>query len=461
MPENTSIAVSSDDDQPETVLACPDCDSTGIRSRVQNGYGAPTHDKDYYCRDCGHSFDEPVEREPYDQSGLPGLAGRLDRMDPDDVDDQLVTDGGQDMVTCCPHCQATQFFAVNGSHVGEPARHDDDYCCGRCGETFDDPDERARRSDTDTRRGLAGKLARMGEEKQPMTDGGEAVVYYATGQYDVYHECRDCRYLKQADSIREIAVSTLNGTRDPCGACVEMPDDVTTGEIVTDGGTPTAAESEYYEDGSFVTCPDCGGELQYQNRAAVLCLDCEANFGHYYSDNGRNQLLWAPGNEITASVYDPADDERDERVATDGGQSPGEPVDIGLFATWHHKAAENVQRWGLQDTETLLLAMQEEMGELTQAHLEATHEDGDHERIEAELADLGALLLQLHMRLVRDQRDEPVATDGGQPTDDALLSLASRLRSTADRIEQTIGDDVEYEGATDAEVRAALDGESA
>jgi NTP pyrophosphatase (non-canonical NTP hydrolase) len=66
---------------------------------------------------------------------------------------------------------------------------------------------------------------------------------------------------------------------------------------------------------------------------------------------------------------------------------------------WRRKAEENVEEWGLQDVETLLLAMQEEMGELAQAHLEAEHEDGDPTRIARELADLGALCVQLRWRL--------------------------------------------------------------
>jgi len=78
-------------------------------------------------------------------------------------------------------------------------------------------------------------------------------------------------------------------------------------------------------------------------------------------------------------------------------------VDIGLFAQWLGKADRNVEEWGLQDEETLLLAMQEELGELTQAHLEARAEDGDPDRVDEELDDLGALLLQLHM--VRDRAE--------------------------------------------------------
>ena len=64
-------------------------------------------------------------------------------------------------------------------------------------------------------------------------------------------------------------------------------------------------------------------------------------------------------------------------------------------ARWHGIAEANIEKWGLQDEETLLLAMQEELGELAQAHLEAKHEDGHELRIDEELDDLGALLIQL------------------------------------------------------------------
>lgn len=68
-----------------------------------------------------------------------------------------------------------------------------------------------------------------------MTDGGEDVVYYATGMYDVYHHRQDCRYLKLADEITEQRVSTLNGTREPCGVCVD-DNQADAGQLVTDGG---------------------------------------------------------------------------------------------------------------------------------------------------------------------------------------------------------------------------------
>ena len=69
---------------------------------------------------------------------------------------------------------------------------------------------------------------------------------------------------------------------------------------------------------------------------------------------------------------------------------------------WAAKAEENIEQWGLQDPETLLLAMQEEMGELAQAHLEARDEDGDPTRVAEELDDLGALCVQLERALEGD-----------------------------------------------------------
>ncbi|MBX0346600.1 hypothetical protein [Haloarcula pellucida] len=80
-----------------TVLACPDCDSTGIRSMVQNGYGVDAdHDHDYRCRHCGATFDEPVERPTKNTPGRSGyLAGRLEDLGPEDVGEP-VTDGGYD-----------------------------------------------------------------------------------------------------------------------------------------------------------------------------------------------------------------------------------------------------------------------------------------------------------------------------------------------------------------------------
>jgi NTP pyrophosphatase (non-canonical NTP hydrolase) len=80
--------------------------------------------------------------------------------------------------------------------------------------------------------------------------------------------------------------------------------------------------------------------------------------------------------------------------------SEANPISTQMeLAYWLEKAEENIEEWGLQDVETLLMAMQEELGEMTQAHLEAAHEDGDAARIATELDDLAALCIQLRWRL--------------------------------------------------------------
>jgi NTP pyrophosphatase (non-canonical NTP hydrolase) len=71
---------------------------------------------------------------------------------------------------------------------------------------------------------------------------------------------------------------------------------------------------------------------------------------------------------------------------------------------WHDRANENVDEWGIQDPAVVLLAMQEELGELTQAYLEATYEGGDRDRPREEMHDLGALLYQLHWALNESTR---------------------------------------------------------
>lgn len=94
-----------------------------------------------------------------------------------------------------------------------------------------------------------------------------------------------------------------------------------------------------------------------------------------------------PAVELTVDV--------DPQLRTDGGDDEPE-ASSAVFDRWIAQADRNIEEWGLQDEETLLLALQEELGELTQAHLEARDEGGDPSRVDDELDDLGALLLQLH-----------------------------------------------------------------
>jgi len=94
-------------------------------------------------------------------------------------------------------------------------------------------------------------------------------------------------------------------------------------------------------------------------------------------------------------------------------------VQMGAKALeWRLKALENVEKWGLQDIESIMLATQEELGEFVQAYHEDTYENADGEpldeqqplsectdekldRIEEELADTAALLFQAQAAIDR------------------------------------------------------------
>lgn len=77
---------------------------------------------------------------------------------------------------------------------------------------------------------------------------------------------------------------------------------------------------------------------------------------------------------------------------------------------WKSKAVENVDKWGLQDKETVAMAMMEELGELTQAILQYNELDHDvpdadehrfkYQRMLDELDDLAALMYQMKWALV-------------------------------------------------------------
>ena len=74
--------------------------------------------------------------------------------------------------------------------------------------------------------------------------------------------------------------------------------------------------------------------------------------------------------------------------------SPRGPSWGMLADCWRGQANENVEKWGTQHPETLLVAITEEVGELSQAYLEATYEDGDPSDVHAEIDDIAALLIQ-------------------------------------------------------------------
>jgi hypothetical protein len=82
---------------------------------------------------------------------------------------------------------------------------------------------------------------------------------------------------------------------------------------------------------------------------------------------------------------------------------------------WERTAVENEAEYGVQHPEELLSAITEELGEIEQSYLEATHEDANRGRVEDEIDDLGPLLLQL----VESLRTHPDAFEGLPTADDA------------------------------------------
>ena len=61
----------------DTIMACPECDATGIMRLNDDPRGGTTAEGEYGCQRCGARFDDPDEREPYhtatDHNG-PGTA---------------------------------------------------------------------------------------------------------------------------------------------------------------------------------------------------------------------------------------------------------------------------------------------------------------------------------------------------------------------------------------------------
>lgn len=62
------------------------------------------------------------------------------------------------------------------------------------------------------------------------------------------------------------------------------------------------------------------------------------------------------------------------------------------------QAKANIRKWGIQNFETLGLAIAEETGELAQAILQYKYENKPEECIAKEAIDLGALCLQILWR---------------------------------------------------------------
>jgi len=80
----------------------------------------------------------------------------------------------------------------------------------------------------------------------------------------------------------------------------------------------------------------------------------------------------------------------------DPSDPPGPLSPFDTWARWiRRRAARNLEKWGVQDFETLGLAIAEESGELAQAILQHKHENGERSRITQETLDLAALCVQV------------------------------------------------------------------
>ena len=72
------------------------------------------------------------------------------------------------------------------------------------------------------------------------------------------------------------------------------------------------------------------------------------------------------------------------------------PLVRAVWLDWiARKAGNNLDKWGVQDFETLGLAVCEEAGELAQAILQNKYEKGKRGRISHEALDLAALCVQV------------------------------------------------------------------
>ena len=72
------------------------------------------------------------------------------------------------------------------------------------------------------------------------------------------------------------------------------------------------------------------------------------------------------------------------------------PLVRPVWMDWiNRRVAKNLDKWGVQDFETLGLAVAEEAGELAQAILQARDEGGERGRISQEAIDLAALCVQV------------------------------------------------------------------
>ena len=81
------------------------------------------------------------------------------------------------------------------------------------------------------------------------------------------------------------------------------PTTETDASIATDGGQPASeTEQSVFENGSAENCPDCGGQLQYQNQCSIVCLGCGRDFEHWKISDTHKLYTADPGSSVTEIV---------------------------------------------------------------------------------------------------------------------------------------------------------------
>lgn len=205
-----------------------------------------------------------------------------------------------------------------------------------------------------------------------MWENDQTVVFATEDGRGLYHSDEECHRLAQTYSVVAMPIMHVLGKpawiRSPCEHCtVSKP---TSYKRVLE----RAASTDDTEALRALPLPTS----RYLGRDVSISV----------SDAALEAARDTPG--MVGDYLEPKDE--GHPVSTDGGVTLPSGM---LYREWHLKASQNVEKWGLQDASTLLLAMQEEQGELAQAYLEHAHEDGECERIGEELADLAALCIQL------------------------------------------------------------------
>ena len=130
---------------------------------------------------------------------------------------------------------------------------------------------------------------------------------------------------------------------------------------------------------------------------------------------------------------------------------------------WEKKAKENVDKWGLQDLGTLLLATQEELGEVAEAaqpHLETKNVRLNHALCNT--VDVGLGVQQIHESTYEDENGKPIENP---PTFDFSVSRNVEDISTMNEADSRseildeIEDEVQDTAALLIQIQAAIERE--